>query len=422
MFETRYKSHHDAEAAYGKTTKPTPATKQILEEYLHATPAPKGRHVIYIHVPFCDKICSFCNLNRQILKGTTEDYTEKLIKQIEYYGKYPYTANMQIGSVYFGGGTPTVLPGESFIRILDALRSNFNLAEDCEITSESTLHNLTPEKLKQMDAAGINRISVGIQTFHSEGRKFFNRTGDKNYAVEGIKMVQRHFPHTLAIDKIYNYPGETLESLLDDVATIKQLGITSVSFYSLMIHKGSALSHTMDENMLAENSDLLFHNAFVNAMTDKSDYYILELTKIAKGNADEYAYIALRNSGANTLPLGEGAGGNLGPYGLYQMSFERLMVAAYSEQKQKADALYGLMQKGHFTTSEIATITGNSNWAEALTQQYCDEELLLENKDGYQLTPNGLFYGNNICASYVLEYLDSVSTNQASHCMNKTKG
>lgn len=406
MFDIRYKSHHDAEAAYRDFTKPVMRTQEELEQFLQNTSADDREHVIYIHVPFCDRICSFCNLNRKILNGATDEYTEKLIAQIHYYGGFAYTAGMKVGSVYFGGGTPTVLTGQQFQDILGALRANFHLVPNCEITSESTLHNLTPEKLAQMEQAGVNRLSIGIQTFSTEGRKFFNRTGDKAYAMEKLAQVRALFPHTVAIDKIYNYPGETMESLLEDVRIIKETGIDSVSFYSLMIQTGSALSKKLGAESMDPVSDLQYHNAFVQALLSDESYTLLEITKIAKKGADNYRYISLRNSGADTLPMGEGGGGSLGSFGIFQMNFERRMIAGYSPEKILADGIYGLMQKGRFTQDEIQAITGApAPWAAQISEELEKAGMLEETQAGYRLTPNGLFYGNNVCAAYVVAFL-----------------
>lgn len=413
MFDIRYKSHHDAEAAYAEMVKNTPANQKLLEEYLTVTPSPNGRHVIYIHVPFCDKICSFCNLNRKILVGTTESYVKQLLAQIEYYGQFPYFADMKIGSVYFGGGTPTVLPGEMFVEILGAIYKNFRIADDCEVTAESTLHNLSPEKLALMQRAGINRLSIGIQTFDTEGRKFFNRTGDKQQAIQGIEMIRKHFPHTLAVDKIYNYPGETRERLMEDIRILHHSDIDSVSFYSLMIHTGSALSRRYEEQQLGTASDLEFHNIFVEHMLSDPRYELLEITKLAKRNADGYAYISLRNAGANTLPLGEGAGGQLGKFGMFQMNFERIMIMEYSPPKMIADRLYGLLQKGSFQQSDLERICKTADWSTPLIENYLSNGLICKTDAGFSYTREGLFYGNNICAEFVKAYLESITTTSA---------
>ena len=138
-----------------------------------------------------------------------------------------------------------MLPSKEFDRILNELRKNFKISDICEISTETTLHNLCDEKLCDLKEMGFNRISIGIQTFDTEGRKFFNRTGDKEYALKRLGSIRNLFDKIVATDIIYNYPNQSRGILLEDARIIKEYQIDSTSFYSLMMQKGSVLSNTL---------------------------------------------------------------------------------------------------------------------------------------------------------------------------------
>ncbi len=295
MFEKRYKSHHEAEKCYSSLLKKERSSLDELYEYLDGECLKATYNAIYIHVPFCDKICSFCNMNRTFSKEPKDTFVEALLKQIKEVGSKNAINKAEIGAVYFGGGTPTTLEPKHFEEIINTIKENFNLKSDVEITSETTLHNLTDEHMEVFNNVGINRISIGIQTFQSEGRKFFNRTYNKEETIEKIKNIKSRFNGLICVDKIYNYPNETQEMLLDDIKQIVNLEIDSVSFYSLMIIDGSALSKTLKSEELRLEEDQKAHDLFVETLLTNENYELIELTKIIRKGRDTYKYMSIRN-------------------------------------------------------------------------------------------------------------------------------
>ena len=121
--------------------------------------------------------------------------------------------------------------------ILKSIQKNVRLSEGYEFTFETTLHNLTDEKLKVMKKYGVNRLSVGIQTFSDEGRKFYNRTYGKEEVIERLKRLKEILQGDLCVDIIYNFPDQKIEDVLEDARIVKEIGLSSASFYSLMVHE-----------------------------------------------------------------------------------------------------------------------------------------------------------------------------------------
>ena len=401
MFNERFKSHHDAERGYKHLLKQKMSNEKDLIDYLNTTVCTKKDNTIYIHIPFCDKICSFCNLNRQVKDKTLEEYVNNIIIQIKNLSKTKYIKSANIGAIYFGGGTPTTLNHSQIENIIIAIKENFCLEDNVEITIETTLHNLTNEHINIFKKYNINRLSIGIQTFQDEGRKFFNRTYTKQKTIEKLKNIRETFNGCLSIDKIYNYPNETLEMLSNDIENIIDLNIDSVSFYSLMIHNGSALSKNTNIKYTNEN-DELFHNYFIDELRKSSNFEFLELTKLARKNKDKYNYIKIRNSNGNTIPLGKGAGGQIDNYSIYIMNFEKTMVS-YQESNlfESANKLYGIFQNTIIDKKEIICYN-----LESYLESLLNEGYLLENDNQFILTNKGIFYGNNIGAFIVRNYLE----------------
>lgn len=342
-FTTRYKSHHTNKDDF-------PLIKVDEDTFLNKlNEKPKDNlRAVYVHTPYCDKICSFCNLNRELLNKDINLYVDYLVEQFNKYGKYKYFKEKGVDAIYFGGGTPTVYNVSQLEKILSTLRKNISFNNNYEFTFETTLHNLTYEKLKIMENYGVNRLSIGIQTFSDLGRRFYNRTYSQKEVIEKLKSLKNFFKGEICIDIIYNYPNQSYNDIINDAKIIKELDLGSSSFYSLMIHEGSNLSKDIKENKvkLSENleNELMLHNLFIKELTSDGEYQLLELTKIAKKNRDKYKYIKIRNSGGDTFPIGIGAGGNVHDIGIFRINKNMSVFFKKSERQINLEKVSNLFQ------------------------------------------------------------------------------
>jgi menaquinone C8-methyltransferase len=191
---------------------------------------------LYIHIPFCRKLCPFCCFNRYLFQEEkARAYFINLRKELDIYISKGFT----FSSFYFGGGTPTIMMDE-LIAFIDYLKQKFPVKE---ISLETTPYELTPETITVLKGAGIKRLSLGVQSFNDEMLKSMGRVvcmGKESK--ERILLAQGQFP-TVNIDLIFNFPFQTTEIFKSDIATFKKLGIDQVTFYPLMPspHKKSAL-------------------------------------------------------------------------------------------------------------------------------------------------------------------------------------
>ncbi|WP_297595925.1 coproporphyrinogen-III oxidase family protein [uncultured Cetobacterium sp.] len=410
-FETRAKSHHNSSGIFSKYYPPERLSEEILLNKLSEKPKDVPR-VIYVHTPYCDKICSFCNLNREQLNGSLDSYAEYIAKEFEKYGQYRYFKERPVDVIYFGGGTPTVYKNNQLEKILESIKKNIKLSEDYEFTLETTLHNLSDEKIETLNRYGVNRLSVGIQSFTTEGRKFYNRTYAKDETIRRLKDLKIKFNGEVCVDIIYNYPDQKIEDVRSDARTVKELDLGSVSFYSLMVHEGSALSKDIKEDRIKLDESLKrereLHDAFVEELTSDGDYYLLELTKIAKKGRDKYRYIKARSFGGDTFPIGVGAGGNVDDITIFRMKKEMAMFVEKSEHQQRLDRLTGLFQFPVIEKkiAEKFLIDGEKKIFEEIMTKLKDGGYVVENEKTYTLTEDGVFWGNNISREVLVRLVE----------------
>jgi oxygen-independent coproporphyrinogen-3 oxidase len=395
------------EAPRGKGPGPSPAGDSG-----ETASRPRG---IYIHVPHCDRICSFCNLNRSERKGADlEAYTAYLIDEIKMYGRWPYIQGQPFDAVYFGGGTPTVLGTEQFSRVLKALGDTIPLKKDCEISVESTLHNLGAEKAAALERAGVNRFSVGIQTFSDPGRETLGRTWDGKKALEQVRALRAAFGGILCLDIIYSYPGEKPEEVSYDAGCCAALPADSVSFYSLMVHPGSALGKSLESGELAFNRDLEFdkerHHLFYRGLRERG-FELLELSKLARPGRDRYQYIRVRYDNGDIIPIGAGAGGNIAGIPVYSMAQGRRFVSAPDRRYEKYHKILGYLQFGLYDAGRIAGALGEE------AKKAVEERIRCFRRQGFleeaapgaplSLSADGVFWGNNIAVDILTAAIEA---------------
>lgn len=397
-FKERIKTHHTP-----RIFPPNPASEDELFEAL-SKPSDDEDGVIYFHVPFCDNICSFCSMNRTKLENELDDYTEFLLSEIAKFGDTPYLKSKKIKSIYFGGGTPTTLKEKHFERIFAAIFDKFSVDETCEISLESTLHNLSVEKIKFLEKIGVNRFSIGIQTFSDHGRKFLNRVYNGKGAIKKLSNLRENFSGMLCTDIIYNYPNESLDEVKFDATQVLNLGIDSTSFYSLMYFDGAKLSKDGVEFEYDLTHDNALHNEFVKTLLDSGKFELLELTKLARKNRDTYEYIRHTHKGTDILPLGNGAGGKIAGFGMFGMG-GRKMISKNSPNQAKFEKLCNLFQYQSLNLSEFEILNDEIRAELFAFLKECENMGFGEFKNGkFRLNLNGVFWGNNIavnCANII---------------------
>ena len=393
MFDTRIKTHHSAMAS-GK--KHVMGPREVQNYLSFAEKADKANSTIYIHVPFCNKICSFCNMRRSLQKPS-DNYYKLIIEEIENYAKLSYVKNSVFDAVYFGGGTPTTLSSDALKSILQALFKNLNFTKDAEVTIETTVTELTDEKIEVLGENGVTRFSVGVQTFNDSGRKQMNRIGSGEYAYRKLQQLKDSKKFTVGMDLIYNYSGQDMKDLEEDLNRISDLDLDGFSMYSLINMKETEINEAQS---LANDEEMFF---FIAEKMGKSGYKFLELTKMVKG--DKYKYIMNRHQGADTLALGAGAGGSMNDL----MMMNEISIDKYDESIKNFSKRQGMLFvpeykditvfKGDIQTLKLPeneSLYSDETRYREFVQRLLNDGYIYKHSDRYKLTTKGVFWGNSI--------------------------
>ncbi|PZP56905.1 MAG: coproporphyrinogen III oxidase [Micavibrio aeruginosavorus] len=192
---------------------------------------------IYIHWPFCLSKCPYCDFNSHVHDTIDhEAFAKAYLREINYIADM--TKGSTVETVFFGGGTPSLMKPETVAMILDAIKSHWNIAPDWEVTLEANPTSSEAEKFKAFKAAGVNRLSLGIQSLRSEDLKFLGRTHDTEQAREAIQMAADTFDR-FSFDLIYARPQQTVEAWKEELHEALQIAAGHISLYQLTIEKNT---------------------------------------------------------------------------------------------------------------------------------------------------------------------------------------
>ena len=208
---------------------------------------------IYIHIPFCVRKCGYCDFNSIAFSDyeQIEKYLTALEKDILL--SADMLAGYKIKSIYIGGGTPSVIKAEGIGRLLDIIRREADLVEDTEITIEANPSSVTASKAESWFRSGINRVSVGVQSFNQSFLDLLQRAHTAEQAFKAIETFRKNGFKNVSIDLIYGMPGQTLDDWVDDLGKAAGCDIGHISLYDLKIEKGTPFYEIRDSLKIADS-------------------------------------------------------------------------------------------------------------------------------------------------------------------------
>ena len=210
---------------------------------------------LYIHIPFCDHKCIYCDFYSIITSDNVQSFLTALKKEIEYFSKL-YSNDRIFTSIFFGGGTPSLMEPKYLEEILVHLKKHFTVDENVEVTMETNPGTVDKTKLKQFKEAGINRISIGIQSFDEDELKFLTRIHDKQTATQTVFKAAEVGFENISVDLIFNLPKQTKEKWINNLETAIQLPIKHISTYSLILERGTILNKlVLDKKVIMQDDD-----------------------------------------------------------------------------------------------------------------------------------------------------------------------
>lgn len=240
---------------------------------------------LYLHIPFCTKKCAYCNFYSSFVNdGLIDCYTEKLIeKTVEWGGKI----NRPINSLYFGGGTPSVL-GERTVRITNAIRQNFRLTADSEITLEINPSADCEKVLNAAKRAGINRLSIGAQSGDDNMLKLLGRTHTANDILKTVNLARQKGFNNISLDLMIGLPFSDENSLKRDLDFILSAGPEHISTYILKIEPNTAFFFKRHELSLPDDDEVSEQYLFTCDYLKNSGYNHYEISNFCKENFESH--------------------------------------------------------------------------------------------------------------------------------------
>ncbi|WP_034919622.1 radical SAM family heme chaperone HemW [Gillisia sp. CAL575] len=207
---------------------------------------------LYIHIPFCKQACHYCDFHFSTSIRKKGELVSMLCEEIRL--RKDELPGKQLDTIYFGGGTPSLLSSEELKQICDTINNNFEVREDAEITLEANPDDLTLENIKIFKKAGINRLSIGVQSFFEEDLQLMNRAHNATEALESIQMAKQFFEN-ISIDLIYGIPGMSNERWKTNIETALSLGLPHFSCYALTIEPNTALKKMIEKGKVKPVDD-----------------------------------------------------------------------------------------------------------------------------------------------------------------------
>ncbi len=238
---------------------------------------------LYIHIPFCDHICTYCDFPKLMTKGQRhEDYIQALLVELKAYEQR--AGFHELESIYIGGGTPTALSVKQIQPLFDYLHEAINMKQIVEFSIEANPENLTEEKVKYLLSQQISRFSLGVQTFDETLLKRIGRQHGSQHVEQAVDTLKANGMNNINIDLIYAIPGQTVEQLKEDLVKALSLDVEHISAYSLIVeeHTQLYLAYMKDQLKLTENDVEAKMYEIVIETLIKQGYQHYEISNFAK--------------------------------------------------------------------------------------------------------------------------------------------
>ena len=238
---------------------------------------------IYLHIPFCVRKCAYCDFVSFPNGSVPESYADALLTEIELVsrgGSYPAAFD----TVFFGGGTPSLLTGDQMRRIMSALRERFDIRADAEISMEANPGTVTPKKMAAYREAGINRLSIGLQSTHDTLLREIGRIHSFDQFLTTMKNAREAGFSNINVDLMHGLPNQTIPQYLDSINTVCDLGVQHISAYSLILEEHTPLYDCVERGEIAApEEDLVadMQDAGIDLLEERG-YHRYEISNFAR--------------------------------------------------------------------------------------------------------------------------------------------
>ena len=371
----------------------------------------------YIHIPFCVHICHYCDFNKVFIKGQpVDDYLKAL--QVEMERTIQQSNDNELKTVFVGGGTPTSLSQEQLKTLLTTIRNTLPIRQDAEITFEANPGDLTEDKLMVLREGGVNRLSLGVQSFDEQLLKKIGRTHHAEDVYRTVENAKKSGFQNISIDLMYGLPGQTLESFVHSLQETFRLNIQHVSSYSLIVEPKTVFYNLMRKGKLhlpSEDDDAKMYETLLQ-LTKQNGFHQYEISNFAKRGFESKHNLTYWN---NEEYYGFGAGAhsyvdgvrksNIGPVNHYIQQIKDGKLPILEEttltltEKMEEEMFLGLRK-----TEGVSIENFQEKFKQNPLQLFSEQLKSLKNKGlidissgNIKLTKKGMFLGNEVFQAFI---------------------
>ncbi|WP_413113599.1 heme anaerobic degradation radical SAM methyltransferase ChuW/HutW [Thaumasiovibrio sp. DFM-14] len=316
---------------------PPPQVQQALSSALQTVPENAGPRCLYVHIPFCRVRCTYCNFFQYASsKSLIDAYFNALTVELTRKAAQPWTQSAPFQAVYIGGGTPTDLSAAQLRTLGTMIRDLFPLTPDCELTLEGRVNKFDDEKFEHALEGGFNRFSFGVQSFDTKVRRAAKRLDDGDVVVRRIQDLVAYNAAPIVIDLLFGLPHQTLDTWQTDLDGYLESGAHGVDLYQLIDMQGLPMHRMVEQGKLPMPADTPTKaTMFERGVQFMAGHHQRRLScnHWAKDNRERSIYNSLAKTTAEILPVGAGAGGNVGGLQMMQTRDMDDYIAAVNAQQ-----------------------------------------------------------------------------------------
>ncbi len=361
---------------------------------------------IYIHIPFCKRKCPYCDFYSIAAdEATRSRYADSLVLRISESADKSIIAD----SIYFGGGTPSLMTPDDIFRIISAVKSSFTILDDCEITMECNPSSTTLEKLCGYREAGVNRLSFGVQSSNASELSRLGRLHDFPLARQAVENAHKAGFINISCDLMIGTPLQTTDSLISSVHDITDMGVTHISCYMLKIEEGTAYDCDAVRSSVADDDTV-------------SDMYLALVSELKKLGYPQYEISNFARKGCESRHntkywIGEdylGFGPSAHSYFRGKRTYSAETVSEFIADPLLPDEiedsspdgleeyiLLGLRLNRGISLARITELGGNAEKVIDTAERFKSAGYLIADSDNIRLTPEGFLLSNSIISSLI---------------------
>jgi oxygen-independent coproporphyrinogen-3 oxidase len=369
---------------------------------------------LYLHIPFCRQACHYCNFHFATSLHYKDDMLKALAAEMELQKKFTGEEGVA-ETIYLGGGTPSLLDGGEIESLIAKARSIFSVDKNAEITLECNPDDITGQKLQEWKQAGINRLSIGIQSFRNSDLEWMNRAHSAEQASASLELSRRYF-NNITADLIYGIPGLSDEDWRKNVDLLIASGVQHISCYALTVETNTALEKMIREKKMADTDQDQQARQFLLLIDwlTAAGYEHYEISNFAKPgyrSRHNSAYWSIRPDGSGNRYLGIGPSAHSfnGSHRQWNISNNQQYIRSINAGAvpYTREELSGIQRKNEYIMTALRTDqgidlghfdAGEKNRLSAASRSFVEKGFLIAGPDSIRLTTRGKLFADGIAA------------------------